>query len=108
MWVPETVNVPPPPVTVPALVLPSPQSMVAVKSPATLAVLASVKVATVPLKGMPAWAVKVTGVPVSTSASVTVAVAHAAGGGAAGADLGDRHGEGEAPLVRVGVLAGAR
>ena len=51
---PLTVNVPSPAVvTAPALWLPSPQSIVAVKSPATAAWLASENVATAPLNVCP-------------------------------------------------------
>jgi len=47
--VPATLKVAPEPDTVPGVVVPSPQSIVAVKSPAALPVLASVKVATTAL-----------------------------------------------------------
>jgi hypothetical protein len=53
VWVPDTEMAPALSVIMPALVVPSPQLIVAVKSPATLAVLLSVKVATVPLKAWP-------------------------------------------------------
>ena len=50
MWLPDaTANEPFAPVTVPAVVVPSPQLMVAVKSAAVSLVLVSVKVATVVL-----------------------------------------------------------
>ena len=44
------VKLPPPLLTVPAVVVPSPQLIVAAKSPAVFAVLVSLKVATLPVK----------------------------------------------------------
>ena len=74
MCEPETVNGPPwAPLTVPAVVVPSPQSMAAVKSLASPE-LVSVKVATAPLKAVPSVALKVMGLPVRVSASVAVSV----------------------------------
>jgi hypothetical protein len=52
----------------PALVEASPQFIVAVKLAVVAAALSSVKVATVPLKFMPATALKLTGVAVMTVA----------------------------------------
>ena len=60
--------------TVPAVAVPSPQLMSAVKSPGTLLVLVSVKVATVPLKFRPWMAAIPSGCGVRTSPSVTVTV----------------------------------
>ena len=61
-------------VITPALVVPSPQLIVAVKSPATLPVFLSVKVATFPLNAWPALALNVRPLALSTSASVAATV----------------------------------
>ena len=74
MCVPWTWNAPPPPLTVPAEVVASPQSMVAVKSEATFAARVSEKVATVAVKLTPGGAENVVGEPDRASASLTVAV----------------------------------
>ena len=66
-------NVPAEPVTVPVELLPSPQLIVAVKSPAAAEVKPSVNVATVPLKVSLAVAAMVVPTAVSVSASETVA-----------------------------------
>ena len=62
---PDTVNPPLAPTTVPAVVVPSPQLIVAVKSLATAVVLVSVNVATAPLNGWFGLASKIMPVPVS-------------------------------------------
>jgi hypothetical protein len=61
-------------VIAPALVVPSPQLIVALKSLAGLPVYLSVKVATVPVKAWPALALKVRPLALSTSASAAATV----------------------------------
>jgi hypothetical protein len=74
-WVPTTVNVPPLPVTVPALdVVPSPQLIVAVNSLAVAAELLLVKVAPVAVVDWPSVAANVLAWAVSVLGSLTVAV----------------------------------
>jgi hypothetical protein len=63
-----------PPVTVPAVLLPSPQSIIAVKCSAGLLALLSLNVATVPVKVPPWTALILLPVPLKVSASVTLAV----------------------------------
>jgi len=70
--VPFTVNVPLPPETVPVVVVPSPQSIVATMSLAAVTVSVSLKVATSPLKGWLAFGLNVSPCPVRTSFSPTV------------------------------------
>ena len=70
MWPPATANAPAEPLTVPAVVVPSPQLMVAVKSLAVSLPLLSVNVATVVLAGsaVPSVAALSTTVPASCGA----------------------------------------
>ena len=87
----------------PVLVEPSPQLMVAVKSPLVAARLASVKVATVaPLMAPPSFPLMPAPVAVS-AASVMLATARCARGAAA--LVADRHADRVAALVRIGVAA---
>jgi hypothetical protein len=66
------------PWTVPVVVVPSPQSMEAVKSPAAFAVFVSLKVATGPLNEMPLGRVRVLALPdrLSDSATETLGRGH--------------------------------
>ena len=75
MWLPVTENTWPLTVIVPALTgVASPQFIVAVKLAGVAAALISVKVATVPVKGEPATAWKLTGDAVIGDATVAVSV----------------------------------
>ena len=71
MCAPLTVKVPPPPETMPDVVVPSPQLIVAAKSPAPLIVSVSVKVATSPLNTWLAFGLIVSPCPVRWSSSAT-------------------------------------
>ena len=71
---PDTVNVPFEPLTVPTESMPSPQLMFAVKPTPWLAVLLSWNVATVPSKSAPSVALNVAAWAVNVLASATVAV----------------------------------
>ena len=62
-----TVNVPSLPLTVPRLVRPSPQLMVAMKRPAVVAAFASVKVATGPVNDLPLVRVRIRAWPARLS-----------------------------------------
>ena len=90
-WLPLTVNVPLPPLTVPASVVPSPQSIEATKSLGKLpANVVSLNVATVPVKVVPSVAETVSGpssiVSMSVTSAVPVAVAEAVPGESSGSE----------------------
>ena len=105
MWLPVTLNAPAPPDTVPAEVEPSPQVIVAAKSPAALAVSLSVKLATVTLlSAWPAVPLIVVACAVSVSASATATVPDADDAGLIGG-AGDRHRQRFAAFVGIGVAA---